>query len=278
MTRNKKIIKNILIIPAYNEEKQISEVLKAALGAKLIDKIIVINDGSKDKTAEIISRYPVTLINHKKNHGKGAALQSGINLALNYQPEIIIFLDADLIGLKPYHLDSLVEPLLKDDKLIMTVGLLKRGDEKITTPEYSGQRAIKVSFFDHCFNFSKLGFGVELAITDRLKKIAKKRKISISKLRKEIFFEGVTHITKEKKHGPIPGFGARIKMYSEIGFTPLHIIKADLEKFINDLDKIISELEEKRMANKNEQKIDKMRKKLNQIKLKWHQKLTKNLS
>ena len=67
----------LIIVPAFNEEKRIG---------KLLDKLemmkyhtVVINDGSTDKTQDIIAKYNVELINHKKNQGKGAALKTGIN-------------------------------------------------------------------------------------------------------------------------------------------------------------------------------------------------------
>jgi polyisoprenyl-phosphate glycosyltransferase len=266
-----------VIIPAYNEENQITAVLKAVCNVDLIDKVIVVNDGSKDKTADVAKSYPLTLIDHKRNHGKGAALQSGINLAQKDKVNILVFLDADLIGLKPIHVRNLVKPLLKESSLLMTVGILKRSDNKNTTPEYSGQRAIRREFFDHKLDLSKLGFGAELAITNRLKKIARKRKVKHTDLRKTVIFPGVTHITKEEKHGPLPGFGARMKMLGDISVTPLHLIKADIENVLFDLDKFLKEIQAKRNAKKQERGIKLIKKKLEKIERKWEKRSKKSL-
>ncbi len=87
-----------IIIPAYNEEAAIGKVLKELLdhisrwNFKNVE-IIVINDGSKDKTREIVSSFSqVRLFNHRKNKGYGAAIKKGIREAIG---DIIVWYDAD---------------------------------------------------------------------------------------------------------------------------------------------------------------------------------------
>lgn len=87
-----------IIIPAYNEEEAIGEVLEELLNE--IPKwnmenieVVVINDGSEDRTVEIVSRFPtVRLINHRKNKGYGAAIKTGIRESTG---DIIAWYDAD---------------------------------------------------------------------------------------------------------------------------------------------------------------------------------------
>jgi glycosyltransferase involved in cell wall biosynthesis len=90
-----------VVIPAYNEEngiKQIAErvlAVEPALKAVGIERLelLVVDDGSKDKTAEVAAGIPgVTLIRHPKNRGYGAALKTGFSKASG---ELIGFLDAD---------------------------------------------------------------------------------------------------------------------------------------------------------------------------------------
>lgn len=83
-----------VIIPAYNEEKVIGKCLEAVTKQDYADKmeIIILNDGSTDKTAEIISKYPVTLIDLKQNVGKASALNMGIKIA---RGDILVFSDSD---------------------------------------------------------------------------------------------------------------------------------------------------------------------------------------
>ncbi len=83
-----------VIIPAYNEEKVIGKCLESVTNQDYAGKmeIIIVNDGSTDKTAEIISKYPVKLIDLKQNVGKANALNIGIK---NAYGAILVFSDSD---------------------------------------------------------------------------------------------------------------------------------------------------------------------------------------
>ena len=82
-----------IVIPAYNEEATIRDVVESALVQN--DKVIVIDDGSIDKTIEKINTLPITLIKHKQNKGKAAALWSGFMAALDLGVDSIITIDGD---------------------------------------------------------------------------------------------------------------------------------------------------------------------------------------
>lgn len=86
-------MKTAVIIPTYNEEDTIFSVVKKA--KDMVDEVIVINDGSTDKTADKVKEAGGHLISHKTNQGKGASLISGINYALEQGFEIVICMDAD---------------------------------------------------------------------------------------------------------------------------------------------------------------------------------------
>lgn len=83
---------NVIIIPAYNEEKTIGDIIKKS---KKYGKVIVINDASTDRTASIAQNAGAIVISHKKNSGLGSALRTGFERALKMNVDVIITLDAD---------------------------------------------------------------------------------------------------------------------------------------------------------------------------------------
>lgn len=91
---DKKIINNVVImIPAYNEEKYIEKTVKKCL--EILPNVIVIDDGSKDLTYSIAKKAGVLVLKHKVNKGKGVALRTGFNYALDKGFSGVITLDAD---------------------------------------------------------------------------------------------------------------------------------------------------------------------------------------
>lgn len=83
-----------VIIPAYNEETGIGPLLEKMVASSLNTKyeIIVVDDGSTDRTAELVSKYPVRLVRHGTNKGYGASLKTGIRKATC---DKVIMLDSD---------------------------------------------------------------------------------------------------------------------------------------------------------------------------------------
>jgi glycosyltransferase involved in cell wall biosynthesis len=83
----------VAIIPAYNEEKTIAEVLQKASG--FVSAIIVVNDGSNDATANIAQTNGAIVISHAINRGLGAALGTGFEAAKIFNADVALTLDAD---------------------------------------------------------------------------------------------------------------------------------------------------------------------------------------
>lgn len=86
-------MKIVAIIPAYNEEKTLSDVLKQV--KPHVNEIIVVNDGSSDKTESIANKAGVHVYTHVINRGLGAALGTGFAAAIKHKADIAITLDAD---------------------------------------------------------------------------------------------------------------------------------------------------------------------------------------
>lgn len=85
-----------VIIPVFNEERFIDKILKKVLRQKEVAEIIIINDGSTDKTAQIIKKikHPkIKIFHHSTNLGKGAAIQTGYK---KISSDFVIIQDADL--------------------------------------------------------------------------------------------------------------------------------------------------------------------------------------
>jgi len=88
--------KHVALIPAFNEEENIREVIYHLQKHPDVD-IIVIDDGSKDRTSEIAKKHKVILLRHEFNKGKGAAIRTGINYILKHHPaQYIVMVDADM--------------------------------------------------------------------------------------------------------------------------------------------------------------------------------------
>lgn len=201
-----------VIIPAYNEGKNIKDVLKVLEKINIIDETIVVNDGSTDDTEKVVSLFNVKLINLKTNLGKGAALKRGIQAA---NGDVLVLLDADLIGFTPEHFNKLVKPVL-DNKCDMAVGIFSSGRKRTDlaqkiAPFLSGQRALKKDVLIDFINKSDvdiLKYGIEVALT----KYAKEKHLRVQ----HVQLENMTHVMKEEKLGFIKGFKARLMMYKDI--------------------------------------------------------------
>ncbi len=83
-----------VVIPAYNEEKNIQQTIKGLL-EKGYKNIVVVDDGSSDNTLQIAKKTGVNVLHHEINRGQGASLQTGHEYALSKAGEIIVDFDAD---------------------------------------------------------------------------------------------------------------------------------------------------------------------------------------
>jgi glycosyltransferase involved in cell wall biosynthesis len=103
-------------MPAYNEERTLNDVVRLVLQkVPLLLELIIVNDGSKDRTAEIAAAIAaedsrVRLINQPKNMGKTAALVTGFQAS---KGEIVIVQDADM-EYDPAEIGELLEPILNN--------------------------------------------------------------------------------------------------------------------------------------------------------------------
>ena len=215
------------IIPAFNESGRVCDVLETLCDAESVDEVICVTDGCTDDTAEQVAawigkredgiRVPVRLLVLRQNIGKGGAMAHG---AHNTFADVLLFLDADLIGLRPAQVDEMLEPMLREgDPADMTLGLFGAVRGGLLgwwlswchrmNPSITGQRAIRRDVFLAVPGLTRSRFGVEAAITSHV--------LSDPTLRLEhVYLHAVTHPIKEEKLGPLKGFRNRMRMYRDI--------------------------------------------------------------
>lgn len=203
-------MKSAAIIPAYNEAKTIGSVIDVLTRCSLVDQVIVVSDGSTDSTVQNALKYDnVAVIELLENRGKGGAIKAGLD---HTDAEILLFLDADLIGLTRSHVADLLQPVI-DKKAVMTIGLFEKG--RVTTdiaqkmaPFLSGQRALKRELLESISDFDLSRFGAEVA----LHRYVEDNRIPVI----QVTLPDLSHVMKEEKLGFWKGISARGKMYWEI--------------------------------------------------------------
>ena len=203
------------VVPAYNEAERVRAVLDAVAGADQVDEIVVVDDGSSDGTPAAAAAHPAAkagklrVLSLPANRGKGAAMREGAEAT---DADVLVFLDADLIGLTPAHVNALAEPVAGGGA-VMALGVFRHGRgatdlaQKLV-PNISGQRAIRRDVFLSIPCLTRSGFGVELAITHYIANAG----LPMTR----VVLEGVTHPMKEEKLGFLRGAMARLRMYRQM--------------------------------------------------------------
>ena len=122
----------VIGIPAYNEEKNIAKLIVQLQNKEY--SIVVCNDGSTDMTGKIAEKMGVTVINHKRNLGYGAAIRSIFLKAQEIKAEILVTFDADGQH-RVEDITSLIQPI-KDDKADIVIGSRFLGQDESNIPKY----------------------------------------------------------------------------------------------------------------------------------------------
>ena len=169
------VMRVIAIIPAYNEEETIGDVIKETKKyvGKYIEKILVIDDGSQDKTSQIVNQLGVDLVVHPINRGYGAAQRTGHEIAMMEGYDYILQLDADGQH-DPKYIPILLEEAKKENwDIILGSRFLNDSHKK-----YSFARKMGIKFFTGVVNMfantnlTDVTSGFKVYKTESLKKLS----------------------------------------------------------------------------------------------------------
>lgn len=203
-----------VVISAYNEEPYIAAVLEALRSTPDLARITVVDDGSQDGTSTVVEgslkQDPrLRLLRLPSNRGKGGAMVAGAKASPG---NLIVFLDADLVGLKPDNLLALIEPV-SEGRSDMSLGVFRGGrfSTDLTqhiTPFLNGQRCLRWSLFRDAPDLGVSRSGADVALSLH----ARRRGYRVIK----VPLHGVTHVRKDEKKPFLQGELAHARMFGEI--------------------------------------------------------------
>ncbi|MEK7611862.1 MAG: glycosyltransferase family 2 protein [Patescibacteria group bacterium] len=213
------------IIPAFNEESTIAEVVTSVIGHPDVNEVIVVNDGSTDTTEARAREAGAKVITLTKNKGKGESMEVGVRSAKN---DIILFMDADVTGFTHEKISRIINPVI-NGRYKMFVGVRARSIIFFNRyfrlfPILSGERALVKSLWYEVPLNDKRGFKIEIALNYASKQTDLGMGFTL--------IGGIKHLIKEKKYKFFDGFSRRIYMIFDVLSISikLYVIKPFLKK------------------------------------------------
>jgi len=197
-----------VLVPAFNEAGTVGEVVRCAL-ASGVGPVLVVDDGSTDATAEAAAAAGAEVLRLPHNVGKGGAMLAA---ARAVRADVVVLLDADLVGLTPAQVRALAEPVCRGEA-DMTRGVFRGGRWHTTaaqrlTPQLNGQRALRRGDLLAVPGLRASRYGVEIVIGEHARRSGWRRL--------DVPLEGVSQVMKEEKRGLLAGIGLRAGMYRDI--------------------------------------------------------------
>lgn len=221
------------LIPAWNEVKNISEVLKSVRDFPAFDEILVIDDGSTDETVKITNQFitgnpKFILLTHEINRGKTAAVLTGMKKS---KSDLIVTIDADLIGLSHENMAKMIYSVLHHD---CDLAILDRAGDRSAVwgwtncaRFFGGERAFWKKDFNEMVLPETGGYLLEIIMN--LHYIQVKKKI------KNIYCSNLYTVHQYDKVGTMKGYQNYLKMAVKI------VRKATLTGFITQIKNIESD-------------------------------------
>jgi glycosyltransferase involved in cell wall biosynthesis len=202
------------IVPAFNEAGGIGNVLSVLSQVEQLSEILVVDDGSTDRTVEQArcqadADRRIRILRHPVNQGKGQAIFTAWRAT---RAPVLLTLDADLINLTPEQVRELILPVV-ERRADMTLGLFCHSRWPTVashrlTPWLTGQRCFRADLLKRVSDKAAAGYGVETALTVA----ARKQNLRIQR----VPLHGVTHPPSETHRGLWKGVRTRARMYGQI--------------------------------------------------------------
>ena len=198
------------IIPAYNEALTIAGVVEPLLRAGCFDEVIVVDDGSTDRTSAVAHQAGATVVRTPSNRGKGGAMLFGVRQCCD-SDEDVAFFDADLIGLRPEHAHRLLDGAAQGYDMVC--GLRDKGSVQNIlqlgfSPVITGERVLRRWVLDELPMSCWSGFSIETAMNDVVHRHGGKTAL--------VFLPGVSMRTKSQKTGLVRGLSDHWRMARQI--------------------------------------------------------------
>ena len=197
----------VAIIPAHNEAPRIAAVIGAARASGAVTRVVVVDDGSADGTRQVAEQAGAQVLSFSVNRGKGQAMLAGVRQT---SEPIVLFLDADLIGLAPGHVSRLIRHV-SSGTCVMAVGLRDYGgiwgELQGAMPHISGERAVLRSILERVPESFWNGFRVEAGINAIARKTGRVCDVTLY---------GVSMVPKWHKKDPATGLLEAIRMTRDV--------------------------------------------------------------
>ena len=198
-----------IIIPAYNEERTVANVVLSALSHPAVGEVIVVDDGSTDRTTSKARQAGAIVSEMPENCGKGEAMDRGVGLA-SYNH--ICFLDADVIGLDRVKIDEIISPVIAG-KYDMHIAIRDRHIQLLNRilhffPLIGGERALTKELWSQVPREYRKDLQIEIALNYFAK--VNGRRMGFKHI------PNLTQVKKEEKRGFWTGLRQRMQMNTDI--------------------------------------------------------------
>ncbi len=199
----------VALVPAHNEEPTVAGVVSVLLRSRAFSEVVVVDDGSTDRTAALARAAGARVLATPKNLGKGGAMLYAYEQLGDVQR--VGFFDADLLGLRTDHIERLVaasnagydQACAYRDK-----GLVQDLLQVVTMPLITGERIVQRWVLDALPRNCWSGYAIETAINHTIERHGGRTVI--------VTFKGVTMRTKSNKVGYIDGIRGHMRMLGQM--------------------------------------------------------------